>query len=110
MPQLPEAINNLQIASANLFWQKNDKSDDKKDKKILQMEFLRAAQYGKTFLQKEEFDFNKFNEICKDIRILNNLRNHPWQPRFITYDEYKQMKNLVKKILSQQNFSLSFKI
>ena len=110
MPQLPEAINNLQIASANLFWQKNDKSEDKKDKKLLQLEFLRAAQYGKTFLQKEEFDFDKFNEICKDIRILNNLRNHPWQPRFITYNEYKQMKNLVKKILSQQNFSLSFKI
>ena len=110
MPQLPEAINNLQIASANLFWQKNDKSEEKKDKKILQLEFLRAAQYGKTFLQKEEFDFDKFNKICEDIRILNNLRNHPWQPRFITYNEYKQMKNLVKKILSQQNFSLSFKI
>ena len=110
MPQLPEAINNLQIASANLFWQKNDKSEEKKDKKLLQLEFLRAAQYGKTFLQKEEFDFDKFNKICEDIRILNNLRNHPWQPRFITYNEYKQMKNLVKKILSQQNFSLSFKI
>ena len=75
-----------------------------------QPEFLRAAQYGKTFLQKEEFDFNKFNEICKDIRILNNLRNHPWQPRYITYNEYKQIKNLIPKILSQQNFSLSFKI
>ena len=23
------------------------------------------------------------NEICRDIRIINNLRNHPWQPRFI---------------------------
>ena len=110
LPQLPEAIHNLQIASANLFWLKDDKSDEKKDKQLLQIEYLRAAQYGKTFLQKEEFDFNKFNEICRDIRIVNNLRNHPWQPRYITYDEYKLMKNLIPKILSQQNFSLSFKI
>ena len=110
MPQLPEAIHNLQIASANLFWLKDDKSEDKKDRKLLQIEYLRAAQYGKTFLQKEEFDFNQFNEICKDIRIINNLRNHPWQPRYITYDEYKLIKNLIPKILSQQNFSLAFKI
>ena len=110
MPQLPEAINNLQIASANLFWLKDDKNEDKKDKKLLQLVFLRAAQYGKTFLQKEEFNFDKFNEICRDIRIINNLRNHPWQPRYITYNEYKKMYNLIPKILSQQNFSLSFKI
>ena len=110
MPKLPEAIYNLQIASSNLFWLNEDKSEDKKDKKLLQIEYLRAAQYGKTFLQKEEFDFNKFNEICKDIKIINNLRNHPWQPRFITFKEYKLIKNLIPKILSQQNFSLSFKI
>ena len=110
LPQLPEAINSLQIASANLFWLKDDRSEDKKDKKILQLEYLRAAQYGKTFLQKEEFNFNKFNEICRDIKIINNLRNHPWQPRYITYDEYKSMKNLIPKILSQQNFSLASKI
>ena len=111
--ELPEAINNLQIASANLFWidDKNKKNDENNnDKKILQLEFLRAAQYGKTFLQKEEFDFDKFNEICKEIRIINNLRNHPWQPRYITYDEYKSMDKLIPKLLSQQNFSLSFKI
>ena len=114
-PQLPDAINNLQIASANLFWVEDKKriakeNDEKNDKKLLQLEFLRAAQYGKTFLQKEEFDFDKFNEICKDIRIVNNLRNHPWQPRYITYDEYKSMDNLIPKLLSQQNFSLSFKL
>ena len=110
LPQLSEAINNLQIASADLFWLKDDKNDEKKDKKLLQLEFLRAAQYGKTFLQKEEFDFDKFNEICKDIRIINNLRNHPWQPRYITYNEYRSISNLIPKILSQQNFSLAFKI
>ena len=110
MPQLPEAIHNLQIASANMFWLKDDKSEDKKDKKLLQLEYLRAGQYGKTFLQKEEFDFNKYNKICRDIRIINNLRNHPWQPRYITYNEYKTINNLLPKILSQQNYSLSFKI
>ena len=112
-PELPEAINTLQIASANLFWIENKnifESNEKNDKKLLQLIFLRAAQYGKTFLQKEEFDFDKFNEICRDIRIINNLRNHPWQPRYITYDEYKSMNNIIPKLLSQQNFSLSFKI
>ena len=112
-PELPEAINTLQIASANLFWIENKnifESKEKNDKKQLQLEFLRAAQYGKTFLQKEEFDFDKFIEICRDIRIINNLRNHPWQPRYITYDEYKSMNNIIPKLLSQQNFSLSFKI
>ena len=106
--ELPEAINTLQIASANLFW--IDDKNKKNEKKILQLEFLRAAQYGKTFLQKEEFDFDKFNDTCKDIRIVNNLRNHPWQPRYITYYEYKSMDNIIPKLLSQQNFSLSFKI
>jgi hypothetical protein len=113
-PELPEAIYNLQIASANLFWledyNKNKNNDEKKDRKLLQLEFLRAAQYGKTFLQREEFDFDKFNDICKDIKIINNLRNHPWQPRYITYEEYKSMNNLIPKLLSQQNFSLSFKL
>ena len=117
-PHLPEAINTLQIASADLFWideknkkiDENDKNNEKNDKKFLQKIFLRAAQYGKTFLQKEEFDFDKFNEICKDIRIINNLRNHPWQPRYITYSEYKSMNRIIPKLLSQQNFSLSFKI
>ena len=114
-PELPEAIYTLQIASANLFWiedkNKNISEDsEKNDRKLLQLEFLRAAQYGKTFLQREEFDFDKFNEICKDIRIINNLRNHPWQPRYITYDEYKSMNNIIPKLLSQQNFSLSFKM
>ena len=113
-PQLPEAINTLQLASANLFWlddkNKIEENSESKDKKLLQLEFLRAAHYGKTFLQKEEFDFDKFNEICKEIRIINNLRNHPWQPRYITYDEYKSMNRIISKLLSQQNFSLAFKI
>lgn len=113
--ELPEAIHTLQIASANLFWidikdRKPEENEEGNDKKILQIEFLRAAQYGKTFLQKEEFDFDKFNEICKDIRIVNNLRNHPWQPRYITYFEYKSMDKLIPKLLSQQNFSLAFRI
>lgn len=110
--ELPDAINTLQIASANLFWidDKNKNNNIHNEKKIMQLEFLRAAHYGKTFLQKEEFDFDKFNEICRDIRIINNLRNHPWQPRYITYNEYKSTNNLIPKLLSQQNFSLSFKI
>ena len=53
---------------------------------------LEAAQYGKSFVKSDKFNFDKFLQVCKDIRIVNNLRNHPTRPKLITYNEYKNME------------------
>ena len=73
---------------------------------------LRAAQYGKNFVDNENFNYNKFVEICKDIRIINNLRNNQEIPRLITYLEYKKLKpkQIIKLLLNQTNFKLAFEI
>ena len=106
---LGSAINNLQIAAANIFWLDKDIF---KDRKNIQLYILNAAQFGKSFIGKDDFDFDKFVETCKDIRIINNLRNHSTKCRLITYSEYKKMnpKDLIKKLLKQQNYSLASEI
>ena len=107
--ELGNAINKLQIAAAHIYWL--DK-DIYKEKKNIQLYILNAAQFGKSFISKDDFDFDKFVETCKDIRIINNLRNHSTKCRLITYDEYKAMtpKDLIKKLLLQQNYSLAAEI
>ena len=107
--ELGNAINKLQIAAAHIYWL--DK-DIYKEKKNIQLYILNAAQFGKSFISKDDFDFDKFVETCKDIRIINNLRNHSTKCRLITYDEYKTMtpKDLIKKLLLQQNYSLAAEI
>ena len=107
--ELGNAINKLQIAAAHMYWL--DK-DIYKEKKNIQLYILNAAQFGKSFISKDDFDFDKFVETCKDIRIINNLRNHSTKCRLITYDEYKAMtpKDLIKKLLLQQNYSLAAEI
>ena len=107
---LPSGIENLQLIAANIYFLENSNINDNKTKKQIQLLLLKAAQYGKTFVQKEEFNFEKFIKVCKEIRIVNNLRNHPWQPRFITYNEYKHMNNLIKKLMTMQNYSMAFKM
>ena len=106
---LSSAINNLQLAAANIYWLEKDIF---KDKKAIQLYILNAAQFGKSFIGKDDFDFDKFVETCKDIRIINNLRNHSTKCRLITFNEYKQMnpKDLIKKLLKQQNYSLASEI
>ena len=106
---LSSAINNLQIAAANIYWLEKDIF---KEKKNIQLYILNAAQFGKSFIGKDDFDFDKFVETCKDIRIINNLRNHNTKCRLITYNEYKKMnpKDLIKKLLRQQNYSLASEI
>ena len=106
---LSSAINNLQIAAANIYWLEKDIF---KDKKNIQLYILNAAQFGKSFIAKDDFDFDKFVETCKDIRIINNLRNHNTKCRLITFSEYKRMnpKDLIKKLLKQQNYSLASEI
>ena len=107
--ELGNAINKLQIAAAHIYWL--DK-DIYKERKNIQLYILNAAQFGKSFISKDDFDFDKFVETCKDIRIINNLRNHSTKCRLITYDEYKAMtpKDLIKKLLLQQNYSLAAEI
>ena len=106
---LSSAINNLQLAAANIYWLEKDIY---KDKKNIQLYILNAAQFGKSFIAKDDFDFDKFVETCKDIRIINNLRNHSTKCRLITFNEYKNMnpKDLIKKLLRQQNYSLASEI
>jgi hypothetical protein len=72
---------------------------------------MRAAQHGKTFLNYTEFNFNFFVQICRDLRILNNLRQSD-TPRFITYDQYHTLepKQLISRLLLTQNFYLAHEI
>jgi len=123
---LTMAINNLQIAAANIFWfyDIENNSDNNKEKKNLsnfeilnkekkeaQLFVLEASQYGKYFVKSDLFNFEKFLQICKDIRIINNLRNND-KPKLITFNEYKNMepKDLMKKVMRNINFGMAFEI
>jgi hypothetical protein len=72
---------------------------------------MKAAQHGKIFLNKEEFSFNYFVTLCKDMRIINNLRVSE-KPRLITYTQYKKLeiKQLVNRLIKMQNFYLAHEI
>ena len=123
---LTSAINNLQVAAANIIWIYNiennsEKNDIKKmtdfeifnkEKKDAQLFVLEAAQYGKYYIKNEQFNFDRFLEICKDIRIINNLRNHETKPKFITFNEYKKIepKDLIKIVMRNINFGMAFEI
>ena len=108
--ELPKAIKTLEISAANLFWLEKNQNKNNKNKQI-QIFLLKAAQFGKSFVQQGEFNFDRFVDTCKNIRIINNLRNNE-KPRFITFNEIKKMKNydLIKKLLRNQNFYLAFEI
>jgi len=72
---------------------------------------MKAAQHGKTFLNHTEFNFNYFVQICRDLRILNNLRNSE-TPRLITYEQYQTLepKQLILRLIKTQNFYLAHEI
>ena len=108
--RLPIFINQLQNAAADLFW---TKKEDDSDKKNGQMILLETAQYIKGFLKREKFDYDEFYNLCRTIRIINNLRIHPKKPKLITYREYLSIKeriDLIQKLMRIQNFGLAFKI
>ena len=110
---LSSAVNSLQIAAGNIFWcSYNEEEDEDFGKKDLQLLLLKAAQFGKIYLNENEFNFDKFVENCKDIKCVNNLRNHSKFPRLITFNEYKNMdsKDLIKKLMRNLNFGLAFEI
>ena len=97
-------------AAANIYWKDEETDESKKES---QMYLLKAAQLGKIFANaEEEFNHDKFLGICKDLRVVNNLRNNEESQILITYKEYESLtfQELIKKILIQHNFNLAFKI
>ena len=105
--ELPNTILVLANAAANIYWTEEENDGYKKE---LQFFILKAAQLGKYFVDNEEFNFDKYVEICKNIRIINEIRNNKKSPIFITYKEYEnlQYKESIKIITSQLNFNLAF--
>jgi hypothetical protein len=111
--RLAESINNLAKAAGHIYWTQQD--PDTYNKRDVQIFLMKAAQFGKSVVQKEEFNFVKFNDICKKIRIINNMRNFSLKPRYITYGEYESMENdnpveIINKTLRQLNFKLAYDI
>ena len=121
---LTSAINDLQVAAGNIFYicdysENNPNNINLSnfeiynvEKKNCQLFILEAAQYGKNFVKNENFNFDKFLEICKEIRIINNLRNHETKPRFITFNEYKSLdpEDLINRAMRSLNFGIAFEI
>ena len=111
--QLPEAIKDVAIAAAIINWIEQDPNTH--DKRDIQNYLIKAAQFGKSVVQKEEFNFDRFNDICKAIRVINHMRNFPLKPRYLTYEEYLNMNpdmpsEIVNKTMRQLNFKLAYEI
>ena len=111
--KLPEAILTLVKGSGFLYWYEEE--TDTFDKKELQNFFLKAANYAKGIFGKAEFNFDKFNNLCMNLRIVNALRNFDEKSRFLTLDEYEslisdQTDDILKKTMRQLNFKLAFDI
>ena len=110
---LPEAIFKLAKASGFLYWVESD--EETTEKKDLQSFFLKAANYGKGVFGKAEFNFDRFNNLCMNLRIINALRNCEERPRFLTLEEYENINSdpidtILKKTMRQLNFKLAFEI
>ena len=103
---LPRAILSLQLASANIYW---TETENKESRKEVQLFTLKAAQYAKKFTNKDDFNYDKFNIVCKDMRIVNNIRNDPDYPVFITYREYIELdeKEIINRLIKYNNFQLA---
>ena len=111
---LEKAVNEVLIAAGNIFWAGDPPDEENYEKKEVQLFILKAAQHGKNFLKIDDFNYDKFLETCKDIRVVNNLslRTHSTMPRLITFNEYKNLdsKDLIKKTMRLLNFGLAFEI
>jgi len=105
--KLGEGILTLLSAASRIIYFDNNHYNKK-----IQFYLLKAAQYGKNFVQYLNYDL--FVQYCKEIRVLNNL--HICQstdlPRFITYAQYKSIgaKELIKRLIRQKNFALAYDI
>ena len=105
---LPLIVEQLQMASSFIFWTEEENENNKKE---LQLFLIKASQFGKNFLTKgrEEFNYDKFNEKCKEIRMVNQLRNDKKYPLFITYKEYNELtsKDIINIMLKYKNFRVA---
>ena len=111
LKNLSNIIEQLQMACSYLFWTEEENENNKKE---MQLFLIKAAQFGKNFLTKgrEEFNYDKFNEKCKEIRMVNQLRNDKNYPLFITYKEYTELipKDIIKIMLKYKNFRVASEI
>ena len=110
---LPEAIKDLVISAAHIYWNKN--VSETFNRRDIQNFMIKSAQFGKSFVDKEVFNFDRFNDICKSIRIINNMRNDELKPRYLTYNEYLDMNpdipnGIINKTMRQLNFKLAHEI
>ncbi len=108
--RLSDTSNQLLNVASQLFWTNNNHFN-----KNIQLFVLKSAHFGISMLSKEKYGYNKFIDMCQDIRILNNLRSpnsYLDKPRFITYKEFKsiEMKTFIKLLIKQQNFSYAYDI
>ena len=108
---LPYIIEQLQMACSYIFWTEEENESNKKE---LQLFLIKASQFGKNFLTKgrEEFNYDKYNERCKEIRMVNQLRNDENYPLFITYKEYNELtsKDIINIMLKYKNFRVAAEI
>ena len=109
---LPDAINNLITAAINMYFTEDN---DESNLKELQLLLIKAAQYGKSFVQKGDFNYDKYIEKCRNLRVVNSLRNLKDTPRFLTYKEYLDMgpdspTEFIKLILRHYNFHFAFEL
>ena len=108
---LADIIEQLQTACSYVFWTEEDNDNMKKE---LQLFIIKAAQFGKIFLSKGrgEFNYDKFNEKCREIRMVNQLRNDERYPILITYKEYIELlsKDIIDIMLKYKNFRVASEI
>ena len=107
--KLSDAIYILQNAAMNIYWRKTNEDIEKKEAQLF---VLNAAQHGKYYVKKEDFNFQKFYMNCKKIRTINNLRNNKLMPRLITSNEYDNLKtgDLIKFLVRSLDFSTAANI
>ena len=108
---LPDIIEQLQNACSYVFWTEEENEDNRKE---LQLFIIKAAQFCKNFLSKgrDEFNYDKFNEKCKEIRMVNQLRNDKKYPLLITYKEYTELlsRDIINIMLKYKNFRVASEI
>ena len=110
---LPNSITTLQMAAINLFF--TEDNEDTSNIKESQMLLIKAAQYGKSFVQKGDFNYEKYVDKCRDLRIINSLRNLKNTPRFLTYAEYNDMNpdspsEFMKLIMRYHDYRFAFEL
>ena len=108
--KLEEIVVNVQKASADIFW--TEKENEEKQYKEVQLFLLKAAQYGKLFVNKGYFNYEKFNIRCKNMRIINQLRNDEKYPIFITYREFIRLEytDIIDTLIQYKNFKSAAQI